>query len=206
MYLFGGPIADKTSLRITRCLGKGHREPEYNLPNLALPFTCGIAGCILFGYAAQHNLHFVVLLTGTFLLTTGSLTSLTLVNAFIIECYPQWAGPVLVTVSSLRIFISFFFSSQIMAWIQRRGPFIVFGAFGGMLFAVSLGIPVLFFIGKRMRQWTAGKVAKREPVGQDLAVLERVVSPASQAAPTSSSTEISKTTSTVTTEFLLQKA
>lgn len=164
VYLFGGPIADRIALRLTRLLGRGHREPEYNLPNLVLPFLCGIAGCAIFGVASQNSLHYTVLLVGSFLLTTGSLTSLSLINTFIIESYPQWAGPVLVTVSSLRVFISFFFSSRIMAWIQTRGPLVVFVAFAVMLVVVALGIPVLFVTGKRLREWTSGRVARRELV------------------------------------------
>ncbi|KAH8885590.1 major facilitator superfamily transporter [Thozetella sp. PMI_491] len=204
VYLFGGPIADKLSLRITRSWGKGKREPEYNLINLILPFVCGIIGCVLFGYAAQHNLHFTVLLVGTFLLSTGSLTSLTLINTFLIESYPQWAGPVLVTVSSLRIFISFFFSRQVIGWIQERGPFLVFGSFAITLLIVSLGLPILFFTGKRMRQWTAGTVAKRAAFAEE-AALTRVTSSASPSSPSESAGDMSKKSSVVHTEVVIER-
>lgn len=163
MYFFGGPLADKLSIKISQVLGKGKREPEYSLPNLILPFVLGIAGCFLFGVAAQNNLHFSVLLLGSFFILSGALTSLTLVNSFVIESYPQWAGPVLTNVSSLRIFVSFFFSSQVTTWIEQNGNLAVFaGGFATMLLVVSLGIPAIFFTGKRLRGWTSGGIAKKQ--------------------------------------------
>ncbi|KAK6832881.1 major facilitator superfamily transporter protein [Apiospora arundinis] len=162
VYFFGGPLADKISIKMSQVLGKGKREPEYSLPNLILPFVLGIAGCFLFGVAAQNNLHFSVLLLGSFFILSGALTSLTLVNAFVIESYPQWAGPVLTNVSSLRIFVSFFFSSQVTTWIEQNGNLAVFaGGFATMLLVTSLGIPVIFFTGKRLRGWTSGVIAKK---------------------------------------------
>ncbi|KAK8112065.1 major facilitator superfamily transporter [Apiospora kogelbergensis] len=163
VYFFGGPLADKLSIKMSQVLGKGKREPEYSLPNLILPFVLGIAGCFLFGVAAQNNLHFSVLLLGSFFILSGALTSLTLVNSFVIESYPQWAGPVLTNVSSLRIFVSFFFSSQVTTWIEQNGNLAVFaGGFATMLLVVSLGIPAIFFTGKRLRGWTSGGIAKKQ--------------------------------------------
>ncbi|KAK8136120.1 hypothetical protein PG984_004060 [Apiospora sp. TS-2023a] len=162
VYFFGGPLADKVSIKMSQVLGKGKREPEYSLPNLVLPFVLGIAGCFIFGVAAQSNLHFTVLLLGSFFILSGALTSLTLVNTFVIESYPQWAGPVLTNVSSLRIFVSFFFSSQVTTWIEQNGNLAVFaGGFGTMLLVTSLGIPIIFFTGKRLRGWTSGGFAKK---------------------------------------------
>lgn len=163
VYFFGGPLADKTSMKLAQVLGKGKREPEYQLPNLILPFVLGITGCFVFGVAAQNNLHFAYLLLGSFLILAGALTSLTLVNTFVIESYPQWAGPVLVNVSSMRIFVSFFFSSQVTTWIAQSGNLAVFGGgFGTMLLVVSLGLPAVFFTGKRLRGWTSSGFAKKQ--------------------------------------------
>lgn len=91
VYIFGGPVADKVANGIARWNG-GKREPEHHLLNLIFPFVCGITGCLIFGYAGENVLHWSVLLVGAFLIIFGFLTVLTVLNVFIIESYPQWAG------------------------------------------------------------------------------------------------------------------
>lgn len=91
VYIFGGILPDKLSLMITRLNG-GKREAEHLLPNFAIPFLAGIIGCFIFGTAAQENLHWSILLLGSFLILFGNLTLLTISNVFIVESYPQWAG------------------------------------------------------------------------------------------------------------------
>ncbi|KAI5928650.1 major facilitator superfamily transporter [Camillea tinctor] len=162
VYVLGGPVADRVSLYLTRALGKGRREPEYGLANLVLPVLLGVVGALVFGRAAQDRAHFSILLLGNLFLLAGALTVSSLVNAFVIESYPQMAGPVLVNVSSLRIMISFGTSSQATVWVQQLGPAGLFGAYTAMLVIVALGMPVLFFYGKRLRMWTAGSVSKGE--------------------------------------------
>ncbi|KAI6351107.1 hypothetical protein MCOR25_010137 [Pyricularia grisea] len=181
VYVFAGPVADKLSLATTRWqarhMGKKSgeasdsedniiegppaenlREAEHNLPNFVLPFVAGIAGAFLFGASAQQNLHWAITLTGSFLIIFGYLTTLTLANVFAIESYPMWAGPVLVNVSSMRIIIAFFMASQATSWVQTKGAMATFAIYGETLIVVSLGIVVLFFFGKKIRRWTAGKV------------------------------------------------
>ena len=157
VYAFAGPIADWTSNALTRWNG-GHREPEHHLVNLIFPFVAGVAGCFVFGYAGQNNLHWAILLTGSFLIIFGFLTIMSLFNVFIVESYPMWAGPVLVNVSSLRLVISFFLSSQATLWIQQMGMMQTFTIYAEAMIVLSLGIPLLYFFGKKLRQKTAGKV------------------------------------------------
>ncbi|KAI1502292.1 major facilitator superfamily transporter [Biscogniauxia marginata] len=159
-YVLGGPIADRISLYMTRSLGKGRREPEYGLMNLVVPVLLGVAGALVFGHAAQDKAHFGIMLLGNTFLLAGALTTASVVNSFVIESYPQMPGPVLVNVSSLRIIISFGTASQATVWVQQVGPAGLFGAYSVMLVIVALGIPALFFYGKKMRKLTAGSVGK----------------------------------------------
>ncbi len=96
VYLCGGVMADKVALLATKMNG-GRREPEHHLPNFVLPFISGITGCLVFGAAAQNNLHFSLLLLGSFFILFGSLTLLTTTHVFLVESYPQWAGYVLLS-------------------------------------------------------------------------------------------------------------
>lgn len=122
VFIVGGPVADAVSLWFSK--KKGGREAEHQLPNLILPIVMAITGALVFGYADQNHLHYAVLLLGTFLLMTSTLISAPIVQNYVIESYPQWAGPVLVNVSTLRVFISFPLNTQVTTWLQQLGkPF-----------------------------------------------------------------------------------
>ncbi|KAF3802145.1 hypothetical protein GCG54_00012391 [Colletotrichum gloeosporioides] len=160
VFIVGGPVADAVSLWISK--KKGGREAEHQLPNLILPIVMAITGALVFGYADQNHLHYAVLLLGTFLLMTSTLISAPIVQNYVIESYPQWAGPVLVNVSTLRVFISFPLNTQVTTWLQQLGPMMFTVYLSIVLLAVSTGIPLLFFFGKKLRIKTSEKVTKRQ--------------------------------------------
>lgn len=137
---------------------RGVREAEFGLANMVLPFLSGIAGCFVFGYAGQSAVHWSVLLLGSFLIIYGFLCIMITINVFIVESYPQWAGPVLVNVSSLRIVIAFFFASLATTWVQEKGLLPTFVIYAETMILLLLLTPVLWFLGKNLRVWTSGKV------------------------------------------------
>jgi hypothetical protein len=166
VYCFGGIVADKLTLKVTRWHGSTSREPEYQLPTLAIPFLSAMIGCAIFGAAQHYHLHFAVLLTGSLFLSIGTMTSFTILKTFTIESYPHWPGPVLVNVSTFRTLISFGFSSNASSWVQQRGALVIFGIYIAVLFVMGWFVPLLYFYGKRFRQWTGGRVAKLEAMEQ----------------------------------------
>lgn len=83
------------------------------------------------------------------------------VNVYIVESYPQWAGPVLVNVSSMRIIIAYFLASLATTWAAQKGMLATFAIYAETMIVVSLFIPVLWFTGKKLRMWTGGRVKKR---------------------------------------------
>ncbi|OLN94171.1 putative MFS-type transporter C1271.10c-like protein 9 [Colletotrichum chlorophyti] len=161
VYVFGGPVADRISNAMTKWHG-GSREPEHHLANLVVPLISGVAGCFIFGTAGERDLHWAVLLIGSFLIVFAFLTTMTILNVFIVESYPQWAGPVLVNVSSLRIIIAFFVASKATIWIAEKGALGTFALYAEAIIVLSLGLPALYFWGKRIRQWTAGSVSNKQ--------------------------------------------
>ena len=128
-----------------------------------VPFTLGITGCFVFGWAGQTNAHWAFVLAGSFLVIFAFLVVLSVINVFVVESYPAWAGPVLVNVSSLRIIIAYFVGSQSTVWISTKGFLNVFAVYAEVMIVASLGIPLFYFFGKRIRRWTAGKIARRAP-------------------------------------------
>jgi hypothetical protein len=71
---------------------------------------------------------------------------------------------VLVNVSSFRCIIGFAMSFRVTAWIEDRGFFGSFGIYAGVLGALALMMPLFWFYGKRIRQWTAGTIQNRSDV------------------------------------------
>jgi hypothetical protein len=138
----------------------GAREPEHHLLNIVVPLVSGLAGVFIFGWAGQNNAHWGVLMVGSFLIIFGALVVLSVVNVFVVESYPMWAGPVLVNVSSLRIILAFFLSSKSTSWIAERGFLNTFVIYAEVMIVVSLGIPVLYFFGRKLRLLTAGRVQR----------------------------------------------
>lgn len=90
VFLIGGTLSDKVIMWISK--RRGSREPEYQLINLIIPIVFAIIGAIVFGYADQFHLHYMVLLLGQFFLMTSPLMAAPIINNYVIESYPQWAG------------------------------------------------------------------------------------------------------------------
>ncbi|KAK7725525.1 hypothetical protein SLS63_008129 [Diaporthe eres] len=158
VFVIGGTLSDKVTMWISK--RRGSREPEYQLINLITPIVFAIIGAIVFGYADQFHLHYMVLLLGQFFLMTSPLMAAPIINNYVIESYPQWAGAVLTNVSVLRIFTSFYFNTQVTTWISQLGPLKFMSYIAVALLVVSSGIPLLFVYGKRLRSLTSGKVKK----------------------------------------------
>lgn len=65
-------------------------------------------------------------------------------------------------VSSLRIVVAFFIASKATVWIAEKGPLQTFALYAEAIIVLSLGLPILYFWGKKMRQWTAGSVKNKQ--------------------------------------------
>ena len=94
IWLFGGYLADIVSNALAR-RNAGRREPEAHLVNLLVPIVAGLAGPLVFGYAAQNagaSLPAWVVLVGVFILQFSSGTIGTVVSVYLVESYPNFAG------------------------------------------------------------------------------------------------------------------
>ncbi|KAM0273940.1 hypothetical protein ACHAQH_008112 [Verticillium albo-atrum] len=162
VWLFGGYIADLISNAHARRNG-GRREPEAHLISIIFPLTAGIMGAVLFGYAAQNirTLPSIVVLVAIFFVGFGFLTANTIFSVYLVESYPQFAGPVLVNVSSIRLIIGFAMSFRVTDWIQDLGFLVNFGIYGGALAGFALMLPIMYIYGKRIREWTSGRLEAR---------------------------------------------
>lgn len=165
-FLISGPFAEKVNNMVAK-RRNGVREAEFGLLNMLVPFVVGITGCFVFGYAGQSDVHWSVVLLGLFLTLLSFLCTMITINVFIVESYPQWAGPVLVNVSSLRLIIGFFFGSLATTWVQEKGLLPTFVIYAEAMIVALLMMPLLFFYGKKIRMFTAGKVKATPKGGKD---------------------------------------
>ncbi len=65
----------------------------------------------------------------------------------------------LVNVSSIRLVVGFAMSFNATTWIQDIGFLPSFSIYAGALAIASLGLPLVYIYGKRLRGWTAGRLS-----------------------------------------------
>ncbi|KAM0544238.1 hypothetical protein ACHAPJ_011927 [Fusarium lateritium] len=134
---------------------KGVFEPEYRLIVLIVPAAAAIISAIVFGHAgaSPEDYHWMAIVAsyhlGFFAFLGANLVGIT----FVMDSYPNKSGPLLLVVCAGRGFISFGLSYSTVPSIESLGYdgamnilAIVCGVLSG------LGI-VVYFIGKRVREW-----------------------------------------------------
>ncbi|KAL1865900.1 hypothetical protein Daus18300_007012 [Diaporthe australafricana] len=162
VWFFGGFLADRVSNWHARRNG-GRREPEAHLLSLVLPLSAGVVGPIVVGYAGQNigSVPTVVILVGVFLIAFGYLTTNALASVYLVECYPRYAGPVLVNVSSVRLMVGFALSFNTTTWVEQLGFMTNFAIYGGIMAGFGLCGIIMYTYGKRIRAWSAGRLENR---------------------------------------------
>ncbi|KAH6951795.1 hypothetical protein FAVG1_09396 [Fusarium avenaceum] len=138
----------------------GMHEPEIRLLPLAFPMVVGVFTCVLYGLGATHpeNYHWFTYVWAVaayyFTFVGANIVAIT----YLLDSYPQRAGPLLVIICAVRGIMSFGVSYGIQPFIERNGYDGAFAVFGGLTGAFGvLGIFVFIF-GKKIRQVT-GKYA-----------------------------------------------
>lgn len=69
--------------------------------------------------------------------------------------------PVLVTMSSFRLIAGFLISFKSADWILDIGFIKTFSIYSGIMMLFTLMLPLVFYYGKPMRLWSAGKLGER---------------------------------------------
>ncbi len=64
----------------------------------------------------------------------------------------------LVNASSFRLIIGFALSFNVTTWVEELGLFKCFGIYSAALGIATLGLPLVYVYGKRMRAWTGGRL------------------------------------------------
>ncbi|KAF2086260.1 major facilitator superfamily transporter [Saccharata proteae CBS 121410] len=137
---------------------RGKRVPENQILNLILPTLCGIIGAVIFGLAGEHQdvYPWPVFLLGLGLMAFGFLSANTVGAVYVLECYPQLAGPALVNIASFRCLIAFVLSFRVSEWISDLGYLKSFTIYAVLISVFALLLPVVYFFGPAWRKrWPA---------------------------------------------------
>ncbi|TLS27674.1 hypothetical protein PpBr36_05023 [Pyricularia pennisetigena] len=142
----------------------GIHEPETRLVPVFIPVCIGVFTIVLYGQGAAHpeNYHwftYVWALAAYFFTFVGAnIVAIT----YLLDSYPQRASSLLIIVCAHRGFLSFGVSYRLWDMVDAMGYDGAFGMFGALTGFMGILAVVLFFTGKRIRQYTGRWVEIRD--------------------------------------------
>lgn len=173
-YLFALPLlslSDRLAARLTR-KNKGIREAEMRLAVLLPAMVLAPTGLILFGMAAEHDLHWITYFIGVCIEQWSAYFYFTVTLAYAVDSYTANLSEMLIIMNLGKQAISFGLGLEVLNWILDNGyAKIIAGAFTGVLLANNLAVLVFMFVGKRIRvatskTWLAGVHANSAIAGE----------------------------------------
>jgi len=113
------------------------------------------AGLVLYGFAAERNLHWVAYFAGVAMENWGAYFYFTFTLAYAVDSYYANTPEMLIAMNLGKQAISFGMGSFLLDWIIENGYAVVIsGIFGGVLLANNLALLVFMVFGKRIRKIT----------------------------------------------------
>ncbi|KAL1981749.1 hypothetical protein VTN96DRAFT_2176 [Rasamsonia emersonii] len=157
-YLLALPFtssSDRLAAYLTK-KNNGIREAEMRLGVLLLPMLISPAGLILYGMAAQKNLHWIGYFVGVVMDQFGSYFYFTFTLAYAVDSYYANTSEMLIAMNLGKQAISFGMGLYLLNWIMERGYAVVIsGIFCGVLLANNLAVIIFMIWGKRIRRYTS---------------------------------------------------
>lgn len=149
------PTSDILAARLTKRNG-GIREAEMRLGVLFPAVLAAPAGQILFGLAAEKNLHWICYFIAIGLTQWAGYFFFTITLAYAVDSHNANLSEQLIIVNLGKQAISFGFSLELLNWILQHGyAKIIVGAFVPILVVNLLMVVVFMIWGKRIRVATA---------------------------------------------------
>lgn len=171
-YLLALPFtssSDRLAAYLTK-KNNGIREAEMRLGVLLLPMLISPAGLILYGMAAQKNLHWIGYFAGVVMDQFGSYFYFTFTLAYAVDSYYASTSEMLIAMNLGKQAISFGMGLYLLDWIMQRGYAVVIsGIFCAVLLANNLAVIIFMIWGKRIRRYTSrswlGRLHRRTATG-----------------------------------------
>ena len=133
---------------------KGIYEPEYRL----LPALVGmITGAALMGWGVAVSRGLSPYLTATLhgIMIFGVIFMSTTLSTYVMDSFRHMTAEIFIAIQTSKNFLVFGFSYFITDWTAHVGVKHAFFVWGGLALALSAGVPVMFFFGKKYRSFWA---------------------------------------------------
>lgn len=143
--------SDRLAARLTRKNG-GIREAEMRLGVMLPAMIIAPAGIILYGFAAQNNLHWVAYFFGVGMDQWGAIFYFSFTLAYAVDSYNANTSEMLIAMNLGKQAISFGMGIYLLDWILERGYAVtISGIFAAVLLANNLVLVIFMVWGKRIR-------------------------------------------------------
>jgi len=147
--------SDRLAARLTRKNG-GIREAEMRLGVMLPVLLLAPAGLIVFGFAAERNLHWFAYFAGVCMNNFASYFYFTFTLAYAIDSYTSNVSEMLIAMNLGKQAISFGMGIKLLDWVMEHGyAVMIAGVFGGLVLANNLALLVFMLWGKRIRAFMA---------------------------------------------------
>lgn len=147
--------SDRLAARLTKRNG-GIREAEMRLGVMLPAMVIAPTGLVLFGMAAERNLHWIVYFLGVAFDQFASYFYFTFTLAYAIDSYQSNISEMLIAMNLGKQAISFGMGIDLIEWVTTRGyGVMIAGVFMALLLANNLALLVFMVWGKRIRAFMA---------------------------------------------------
>lgn len=132
------------------------REAEFRLGVLLIPMLIAPAGLVLYGFAAEKNLHWIAYFLGSAIMCWGSFFYFSFTIAYAVDSYFANTSEMLIAMNIGKQAISFGFGFEVVDWVLDIGyAKVISGIFSGVLLANNLAVIIFLIWGKRIRVFMA---------------------------------------------------
>lgn len=143
--------SDRLAAYYTRKNG-GIREAEMRLGVMLPAMVIAPAGIVLYGLAAEKNLHWVAYFFGVAMDQWGALFFFSFTLAYAVDSYQSNTSEMLIAMNLGKQAISFGMGIYLLDWIIERGYAVtISGIFASVLLANNLVLLIFMFWGKKIR-------------------------------------------------------
>lgn len=147
--------SDRLAARLTR-KNNGIREAEMRLGVMLPAMLIAPAGIVLYGFAAQNNLHWIAYFFGVGMDQWGAIFYFSFTLAYAVDSYNANTSEMLIAMNLGKQAISFGMGIYLLDWVMERGYAVtISGIFAGVLLANNVVLLVFMIWGKRIRIFMA---------------------------------------------------
>jgi hypothetical protein len=149
------PSSDRLAARLTK-KNNGIREAEMRLGVILPAMVIAPAGIILYGMAAEHDLHWIAYFFGVAMDQFGALFYFSFTLAYAVDSYQSNTSEMLIAMNLGKQAISFGMGIYLLDWIIGRGFAVtISGIFASVLVVNNLMLLVFMWKGKQIRIFMA---------------------------------------------------